>query len=211
MKIAVIGATGKAGRLIVKEAVSRGHEVTAVVRGAGASSEFGAKVLRKDLFALTYEDVEENDVIINAFGVWAPEVLDQHQTSLKHLADMLSGRPNRLLVVGGAGSLYVDPAHSLRVMDAPDFPEMFKPLASSMAKAFDSLKVRKDIRWTYLSPAGNFVAAGPRTGAYTAGGEEIMRNSKGESQISYADYAVAMIDEAENGKHMNARFTVVAE
>ncbi len=211
MKIAVIGATGKAGRLIVQEAVARGHEVTAVARSAGASSEPGAKVLRKDLFALTYEDVKENDVIIDAFGVWAPEALEQHQTSLKHLADMLGGKPNRLLVVGGAGSLYVDPAHTLRVMDAPDFPEMFKPLARNMARAFDALRARTDIRWTYLSPAANFVADGPRTGAYTAGDEEIMVNSKGESHISYADYAVAMIDEAENGKHMNARFTVVSE
>lgn len=211
MKIVVIGATGKAGSLIVKEAIVRGHEVTAIARDGGKVTEPKAKVLVKDLFSLTYDDVKDNDVIIDAFGVWTPETLEQHQTSLKYLADMLSDKPNRLLVVGGAGSLYVNPEHTVRVMDTPDFPDLFKPLASSMGKAFDALRVRKDVKWTYLSPAGNFVADGLCTGKYIAGGEEIMVNSKGESQISYADYAIAMIDEAENGKHINARFTVVSE
>lgn len=211
MKIAVIGASGKAGSLIVREAAARGHEVTAIARDRDRITEPDVTVLEKDLFALTYEDIKENDVIIDAFGVWKPEMLEQHQTSLKYLADLLSGKPNRLLVVGGAGSLYIDPGHSTRVMDTPDFPEMFKPLASNMGKAFDALRVREDVKWTYLSPAASFVADGPRTGRYSAGGEEIMVNGKGESQISYADYAVAMVDEAENGRHINARFTVVSE
>lgn len=210
MKIAVIGATGRAGSLIVKEAAARGHEVTAIARGGGITPP-AATVLEKDLFSLTYEDIKENDVIIDAFGAWKPETLEQHQTSLKYLADLLAGKPNRLLVVGGAGSLYVDSTHSMRVMDTPGFPDMFKPLAYNMGKAFDALRVRADVKWTYLSPAGNFVADGPRTGKYIAGGEEIMVNSRGESQISYADYAIAMIDEAESGKHINARFTVVSE
>ncbi len=210
MKIAVIGANGKAGSLIVKEALSRGHEVTAIVRDAAKATEPG-KVLAKDLFALTYEDVKGNDVIIDAFGAWTPETLGQHQTSLKYLADLLAGKPNRLLVVGGAGSLYVDPGHTMRVMDTPDFPDMFKPLANNMGAAFDALRSRTDVKWTYLSPSANFVADGPRTGGYTAGGDELLVNSKGESQISYADYAIAMVDEAESGKHVGQRFTVVAE
>ncbi len=211
MKIAIIGATGKQGIFLVEEAVQRGHEVTAIVRDGSKVNNEKVKVIEKDLFDLTYDDVKENDVIIDAFGVWAPEALEQHQTSLKYLADLLSGKSNRLLVVGGAGSLYVDAEHRIRVMDTPDFPDMFKPLASSMGKAFDALRVRNDVRWTYLSPAGNFVADGVRTGKYTAGDENIMVNSKEESQISYADYAIAMIDEAENGKHIQKRFTVVAE
>lgn len=211
MKIAVIGAAGKAGSLIVKEALARGHKVTAVARDKGKVTATEAAVLEKDLFSLTYEDIKENDVIIDAIGVWKPEALEQHQASLKYLADLLAGKPNRLLVVGGAGSLYIDPGHSARVMDTPGFPDMFKPLADNMAKAFDALRVRTDVKWTYLSPAGNFVADGPRTGRYTPGGEEIMVNSRGESEISYADYAIAMIDEAESGKHVNARFTVVSE
>lgn len=211
MKIAVIGAAGKAGSLLVKEAAARGHEVTAIARGSGRIIPSVTIVLDKDLFSLTYEDIKENDVIIDAFGAWKPETLEQHQTSLKYLADLLAGKPNRLLVVGGAGSLYVDSAHSMRVMDTPGFPDMFKPLAHNMGKAFDALRERADVKWTYLSPAGNFVADGPRTGKYIAGGEEIIVNSRGDSQISYADYAIAMIDEAESGRHINARFTVVSE
>jgi putative NADH-flavin reductase len=115
------------------------------------------------------------------------------------------------LVVGGAGSLYVDSEHKTRLIDTPDFPEMFKPLASSMGTALDALKVRSDVNWTYLSPSANFVADGIRTGEYISGGEELMVNSKGESVISYADYAVAMIDEAENANHLKKRFTVVSK
>ncbi len=211
MKIAVIGATGKAGSLIMKEALARGHSVLAIVRDAKKLNAPEAKVLQKDILSLTYADVQECDVIIDAFGTWAPESLPQHQTTLAHLADILSGKPNRLLVVGGAGSLYTDPSHTLRVMDAPGFPDAYKPIAAAMAKAFDALRTRRDVTWTYLSPAGLFVADGLRTGAYTAGGDEIMLNAKGESQISYADYAIAMLDEAENARHANTRFTVVAE
>ncbi|MDF7667856.1 NAD(P)-dependent oxidoreductase [Orbaceae bacterium ESL0727] len=211
MKIAIIGATGKSGKLILKEALARGHDVTAIVRHADQVKDHNVHVIEKDLLDLTYDDIKDNDVIIDAFGVWAPEKLGLHQTTLKHLADILSDKPNRLLVVGGAGSLYVNPEHTVRVMDTSTFPDDFKPLASNMAKAFDALRQRHDVQWTYLSPAGNFVADGPRTGHYTAGGEEILVNSKGDSQISYADYAIAMVDEAEKGKHIQKRFTVVSE
>ena len=211
MKIAIIGATGKQGSLLVKEALRRGHEVTAVVRDGGKISDPKVKIVEKDLFDLNYDDIKANDVVIDAFGAWTPETLDLHQTSLKYLADMLSGKPNRLLVVGGAGSLYVNPEHTIRVMDTPDFPDSVKPLASNMGKAFDALKTRTDVRWTYISPSANFVADAERTGKYVSGGEELMVNSKGESKISYADYAIAMIDEAESGKHINTRFTVVSE
>lgn len=208
MRIAIIGASGKAGSLLMKEALGRGHEVTAIVRDRAKVTEPKAKVLAKDIFALTYDDLKDNDVVIDAFGAWTPDTLVLHQTSLKHLADLLSGKPNRLLVVGGAGSLYVDPEHSVRLMDTPDFPDAFKPLASAMGKGFDELKTRKDVKWTYLSPAADFDANAPRSGTYTAGGDELLVNKKGQSKISYADYAIAMIDEAENGKHVQTRFTV---
>lgn len=211
MKITVVGGSGKAGRLLVQEAVSRGHEVTAIVRDRKKLALPDVKVVEKDIFALTYDDVKDSEAIIDAFGSWAPETLEQHQTTLKRLADLLSGKPNRLLVVGGAGSLYINPEHTVRLMDTPDFPDAFKPLAASMGKGFDALKQRSDVRWTYISPAANFVADGARTGKYKAGGEELMVNGKGESRISYADYAIAMIDEAESGKHIQARFTVVEE
>lgn len=211
MNIAVIGANGKAGRLIVKEAIARGHEVTAIVREKDKINEAKVKVLEKDLFNLSYEDIKEYEVIIDAFGTWTPETLPQHQTSLKYLCDILSGKPNRLLVVGGAGSLYVDEKHSVQLMNTPDFPDVFKPLASNMGKALDELRKREDVNWTYLSPAGDFQADGVRSGKYILGGEELPFNAKNESVISYADYAIAMIDEAEAGTHIRQRFSVVAD
>ncbi|MFQ0970953.1 NAD(P)-dependent oxidoreductase [Gilliamella sp. BG1] len=211
MKIAVIGASGKTGQLLVKEAISRGHDVTAIVRKASQPLDPKANVLIKDLFELTYTDLKPFDVIIDAFGTWALESLPLHQTSLKHLTDILSGKTNRLLVVGGAGSLYVNPQHSLRLVDSPDFPEVFKPLATNMAKALDALRTCDDVQWTYLSPAIEFNADGERTGHYILGGEEVLFNSQGKSQISYADYAIAMIDEAEKAKHIKQRFTVATE
>lgn len=210
MKITVVCAAGKQGSKLVQEALSRGHEVTAVVRQSDKAPA-GTKAIIKDLFDLTLDDLKNSDVVIDAFGAWTEETLPQHSTSLKHLCDVLSGTDIRLLVVGGAGSLYVNPQHTAQVMDGPDFPEAFKPLAKAQGKALEELRQRKDVRWTFLSPAGDFRADGERTGKYILGGEELTLNSKGESVISYADYAIAMIDEAEKGEHIQQRFSVVAE
>lgn len=169
------------------------------------------KLSKKDLFDLTASDLEGFDVVIDAFGAWTPETLPQHSTSLKHLCDIVSGKNTRLLIVGGAGSLYVNPEHTAQVMDGADFPDIFKPLASNMGKALEELRTRNDVKWTYLSPAGDFQAEGARTGKYILGGEELILNSKGESVISYADYAIAMVDEAVSGKHIQQRISVVAE
>lgn len=209
MKIAVICANGKAGKLITKEAVNRGLDVTAVVRENNATE--AQKVLKKDLFDLTADDLKDFDVVIDAFGAWTEDALPQHSTSLKHLCDILSGTNARLLIVGGAGSLYVNPEHTSCVADGPDFPDIFKPLAAAMAKALGELRERKDVRWTYISPAGDFQADGERTGRYILGGEELTLNSRGESIISYADYAIAMVDEAVNGNNIQKRISVVRE
>ncbi|HJB61163.1 MAG TPA: NAD(P)H-binding protein [Candidatus Ruminococcus gallistercoris] len=207
MKIAVVCANGKAGKLIVQEAVNRGLDVTAVVRGEDRTA--AQKVLTRDLFDLTRADLEGFDVVIDAFGAWTEDTLPQHSTSLKHLCDVLSGTSTRLLVVGGAGSLYVNPEHTACVADGPDFPGVFKPLAAAMAKALGELRSRGDVQWTYISPAGDFQAEGERTGEYILGGEELTLNSRGESVISYADYAIAMIDEAVQGDHIQKRISVV--
>ena len=209
MKLAVIGANGKAGKLIVKEAVNRGLDVTAVVRGDNTT--VAHEVLKKDLFDLTAADLKGFDVVIDAFGAWTEETLPQHSTSLKHLCDILSGTDTRLIVVGGAGSLYVNPEHTVCVADGPDFPDVFKPVAAAMAKALGELRARRDVKWTYISPAGDFRADGARTGKYILGGEELTLNSKGESMISYADYAIAMVDEAVNGGNIQKRISVVSE
>lgn len=209
MKIAVVCANGKEGKLIVQEAIDRGIDVTAVVRGENKSAT--TKAIKKDLFDLTASDLDGFDVVIDAFGAWTPETLPQHSTSLKHLCDILSGKDTRLLVVGGAGSLYLNPEHTVQVMDGAEFPDIFKPLASNMGKALEELRTRNDVKWTYISPAGDFQADGAKTGKYILAGEELTLNSKGESVISYADYAVAMVDVAVSGKHIQHRISVVAE
>lgn len=209
MKIAVVGANGKAGSLITKEAVGRGLDVTAVVRSDNKSA--ADKVIKKDLFDLTAEDLKGFDSVIDAFGAWTEDTLPQHSTSLEHLCDILSNSDTRLIVVGGAGSLYVNPEHTACVADGPDFPDMFKPLAAAMAKALRELRRRNDVKWTYISPAGDFRPDGERTGKYILGGEELILNSKGESVISYADYAVAMVDEVVNGNNIQKRISVVSE
>ena len=176
MKIAVVCANGKAGQLIVKEALSRGLDVTAVVRGGNRTE--ASQVIQKDLYDLTAADLKGFDVVVDAFGAWTEDTLPQHSTSLKHLCDILSGTDVRLLVVGGAGSLYVNPEHTAQVMDGPDFPNVFKPLASNMGKALAELRQRSDVKWTYVSPAGDFQAEGERTGKYILGGEELTLNGR---------------------------------
>ena len=210
-KVAVVCAAGKEGRLLVDEAVSRGYDVTGFVRGSDKVANPKAKTVVKDLFNLTREDLIGFDAVIDAFGAWTPETLPLHKTSLKHLCDVLSGTKVRLLVVGGAGSLYVNPEHTVQVKDLESFSAMFKPLADMQGAALDDLRKRSDVQWTYLSPAGDFVADGERTGEYLLGGEEYFVNDKGESRISYADYAIAMVDEIENANNIRKRFSVIGK
>ena len=209
MKIAVICANGKAGRLIVKEAMDRGLDVTAIVRGENNSAT--GKAIVKDLFALTAADLNGFDAVVDAFGAWMPETIPQIPQAAKHLCDVLSGTDTRLLIVGGAGSLYTDKKHTATVADGPDFPEAFKPLAAAHDQALRQLRERQDVKWTYISPAGDFQAEGERTGEYILGGEELTLNSRGESIISYADYAIAMVDEICRGDHIQTRISVVSK
>ena len=205
--IAVVAANGKAGKLIVKEAVDRGFDVTAIVRDENKTVAQHAII--KDLFDLTADDLKGFDAVVDAFGAWSPDTLPQHSTSLKHLADILSGTQTRLIVVGGAGSLYVDPEHKTQLFDTPDFPDVFKPLAKAQGKALAELRERKDVRWTFVSPAADFQADGERTGKYILAGEELKLNDRGESIISYADYAIVIVDEIAKGNHIGQRISVV--
>ncbi|MBQ9875149.1 MAG: NAD(P)H-binding protein [Thermoguttaceae bacterium] len=205
MKIAVVAANGKAGRKIVDEALSRGIEVVAFGRGENKTS--ASNYVRKDLFDLTKEDLSGYDAVVDAFGAWTEETLHLHGESLARLCDLLSGTSARLLVVGGAGSLYLDETRTSCLSDAPNFPESFKPLASAMAKALSELRERSDVAWTYVSPAADFQADGARTGKYLLGGEEFATNDRGESAISYADYAIAIVDELEKGANIRRRIS----
>lgn len=207
MKIAVVCANGRVGRLVVKEAIDRGLDVTAIARGENQTA--AKQYVRKDLFDLTAEDVAAYDVVVDAFGAWAEEVLPLHRKSLMHLCDIVSGTEKRLVVVGGAGSLYVNPEHTAVVSDGADFPAIFLPLAKAQGQALAELRERSDVKWTFLSPACDFQAEGERTGKYILAGEELTLNSKGESIISYADYAIAMVDEITQGDHIQQRISVV--
>ena len=209
MKIAVVASNGKAGKLIVEEAVNRGMDVTAIIRGENKTA--APKAIVKDLFDLTSEDLREFDAVVDAFGNWTPEAIDLIPSAAVHLAEALSGADTRLLVVGGAGSLYVDPDHTKTVVDVTPFPDEAMPVVNGHAKALGELRKFDDVNWTYISPAGDFQADGERTGKYVLGGEELVLNSKGESVISYADYAIAMVDEIESGKHIKERISVVSE
>lgn len=207
MKTAVICANGKAGSLITKEAVERNIDVTAIVRGENKSA--APNVLIKDLFTLTKEDLAPFDVIVDACGGWTPETIPAIPKAVKYLCSLLKGSDKRFLIVGGAGSLYVNPEHTLTVADGADFPEAFKPLAAAHGEALDYLRTVDDVNWVYVSPAADFQADGVKNCSYTLAGEELTLNAKGESVISYADYAIAMADEIQKGTHNKERISVV--
>ena len=209
MKIAVVCANGKAGQFIVKEAVDRGLDVTAFVRGENKSA--AQNVIVKDLFNLNSADLADFDAVVDAAGAWTPDTVHVVPDAVKYLAELLRGTDTRLLVVGGAGSLFVDKEHTKTVFDVTPFPEAAIPVVKAHQVALDELRKYDDVKWTYISPAGDFQADGERTGKYLLGGEELILSSSGESVISYADYAIAMIDEVVNGDHIKQRIGVVKE
>lgn len=209
MKVAVVAANGKAGKLIVKEAVERGIDVTAVVRGENKTA--ADHVIQKDLFDLTKEDLAGFDAVVDALGVWTPDAVHMIYDAVTYLSDVLKGTDTRLLVVGGAGSLFVDPEHTKTVVDVTPFPEEAMPVVNAHGKALEELRKIDDVNWVYVSPAGDFQADGERTGKYKLGGDELTLNSKGESVLSYADYAIAMVDEIASGSHKKERISVVSE
>lgn len=207
-KIAVVAAGGRVAKKVITEAVNRGFDVTAFGRKEENVTD-AQTYIKKDIFDLTKADLAGFDAVVDAFGAWTEETLPQHSTTLAHLCDLLAGTETRLLIVGGAGSLYVDLEHTSTVSQLPTFPDAFKPLASAMAAALADLRKRSDVKWTYISPAADFQADGERTGKYLLGGEEYFTNEAGESVISYADYAIAMVDEIEKGSHIQERISVV--
>ncbi|MGW8428193.1 NAD(P)-dependent oxidoreductase [Peribacillus simplex] len=211
MKIGIIGASGKAGSLILKEALTRGHDVTAIVRDEAKIQIQGASVLEKDVFDLKLEDIKGFDVIVNAFGA-APGGEHLHVEAGKILIEAMKGAPQtKLIVVGGAGSLFVDEAKTIRVLDTPEFPKEYFATAYNQSKNLGDLQNATGIQWTFISPSAFFDPQGNRTGRYTLGKDNLLVNSKGESYVSYADFALAVLDEIENPQHINQRFTVVAE
>ena len=207
MKIAVLAANGKVGSLIVKEAVDRGNDVTAIAREENKT--VAKKFLKKDILELTENDLKDFDVVITAFGAWTEDTLPLHKTTVEHLANILANKNTHLLVVGGAGSLYMDDTLTTQLYQTPDFPAVYLPVAINMAKGLEVLRKRNDVKWTYVSPAAEFEYDWERKGEYQLAGEVFTVNANGESKISYADYAIAMVDEAEKGNHINQRISVL--
>ncbi|MBR3584066.1 MAG: NAD(P)H-binding protein [Kiritimatiellae bacterium] len=207
MKIAIVAANGRVGKLVAEEAVKRGHDVTAVVRGENKTA--APKSLVKDALALAPADLAGFDAVVDAVGGWTADTVGAIPSAAKHLAGILSGTSVRLLVVGGAGSLYVNPERTLTVADDPGFPADWKPLAAAHAEALAYLRGCKDLRWTYISPAADFQSDGPRTGAYELHGEDFTPNAAGQSVLSYADFAIAMVDEIERAAHVGERISLV--
>lgn len=208
MNIAVVAANGKVGNLVVKEAKERGMKVTSIVQTNKNNEE---NVIEKGVLDLTKEDLAGFDAIVDAVGALAPETVHIIPDAAKHLADLLKDTDTRLVVVGGASSLFVNPEHTQTVLDvSPDLPAEAMPLFKAHKEALDALREYTDVNWTSVSPAGEFNFDGERTGKYILGGEELTLNGNGESVVSYADFAIAMVDEIESGKHLKQRISVVS-
>jgi len=209
MKIAIVGANGKSGSNLVQEALKQGYDVTAIVRNKEYKNG-DVKVVYKDVFELTKADLAGFDAVISAFAAWTPEAFPLHKKVAKHLADALSGTKTRLLVIGGAGTLYVDDKQTM-AMDTPDFPPEYMGVARATAESFFELKGRTDVLWTYVSPAGEYDDQGARTGKYVLSNDHVILNSQNESYISYADLAIAIIDDLKNRNFVQKRFTAVGQ
>ncbi|WP_313011639.1 NAD(P)-dependent oxidoreductase [Brevundimonas sp.] len=199
MKVAVLGASGRAGSEITKELASRGHSVTAIARKPDAiPAASGVTPVAGDASdpAALADLIKGSDAVISAlhFDVPAETLLGALKTA---------GVP-RLLVTGGAASLEVAPG--VLLFDTPQFPAEWKPIAKGGLTFLDDLRLEKEIDWTFFSPAA-LIEEGPRTGAYRTGGDQLVVDDKGDSRISFADYAIAMVDELEQHRHSRARFT----
>lgn len=209
MKIAIIGANGKTGVNLVNEALKQGHDVTAIVRNKEYKND-DVKVAYKDIFELTKADLVGFDAVVSAFGAFTDATFPLYKKVAVHLANLLSGSSTRLIIVGGAGTLLVDDKGTM-AMDTPGFPPEYMGVARAAAESFFELKTKSDVLWTYVSPAGDYDADGARTGKYVLGNDHVILNSQNESYISYADLAIAIIDELKNRNFVQKRLTAVGE
>lgn len=200
-KIAIIGATGRAGSQLLEEALRRGHSVTAIARNTAKIGQRAGVLTRAvdvaDSAALQAA-VAGHDVVISAAHfstIPAAAIIDP----------VKKAGVKRLLVVGGAGSLLLPGGG--KVIDSPGFPEEYKAEASAGGVYLDTLRKEQDLDWTFLSPSAEFVE-GERTGQFRLGQDDLLVDAQGRSWISFADYAIAMLDEVEKPAHRRQRFTV---
>jgi putative NADH-flavin reductase len=208
MKIALFGPTGMIGSRILKEALSRGYEVTAIMRDSSTTLERRPHLDVKTGDILDAGSVAEavrgSDVVISAFGPGSgdPQLIVAAARSL--IDGVKRSGVKRLIAVSGAGSLEVKPG--LQLVDTPNFPAMWKPLALAHRDAVEVYR-KADLDWTALSPAA-IIEPGERTGKFRISTDQLLTDAKGESRISVEDYAIALLDEAEHPKFIRKRFAV---
>lgn len=207
MHIALYGATGKAGSRILKELLSRGHEVTAIVRDTSKiSPQKGVTIVQGDVSSAdaVAEKIKGVDAVVSAYGPPANDT-DQLLPATQNIIDgVKKAGVKRLIVVGGAGSLFV--ADGVTLIASGYLPQAYMAIAVSHAEALKLLE-KSDINWTYFSPAG-FFEPGERTGKFRLGKNELIADEKGVSRISMEDYAIALVDELEEPKYEGERFTI---
>lgn len=204
MNIAIIGASGNVGSRILEETLRRGHSVTAIVR------DVSKIVIRSANDSITARSADVKDTASLAASIQGADVVVSSGRFVNFkAADLLlalkQAGVKRLAVVGGAGSLEIAPGKVL--VDTPEFPAEYKSEASAGLEFLNDLRNEKDIAWTFLSPSALFIA-GERTGAFRLGKDQLLTTTNGKSWISYEDYAIALLDELEQPKHVRARFTV---
>jgi putative NADH-flavin reductase len=205
MKIVIIGASGFIGSAILKEALDRAHTVTAIVRHAEKITTTHPQLTVKE--ADVTKDIspllQGHDAVISAYNAYDSET---YLTAINAIINSIKkAGVKRLLAVGGAASLEIEPG--LQLLDTPEFPAEWKAGASATRDAFYVIKEQDDLDWTVLSPA-MMIEPGPRTGTFRLGKDQVVADEKGDSKISTGDYAVAMIDELERPTHIKERFTL---
>jgi putative NADH-flavin reductase len=206
MKVVLYGASGMIGSRILRELLSRGHTVTAIVRDPPKVPPSQAIVRKGDVLdpASIAETAAGADAVISAYAPPADDTGKVVDATRSLIAGLNKADVKRFLMVGGAGSLRLPSGSQL--VDAPDFPPVFKAIALTHRDALDVLR-QSHLDWTSFSPAAS-IEPGERTGKFHLGTDDLVIGQKGESRISAEDYAIAMVDELENSKHIRQRFTI---
>ncbi|MEU6678213.1 NAD(P)H-binding protein [Streptomyces sp. NPDC046925] len=211
MRITVFGAAGNVGSRVVAEALTRGHDVTAVVRDPARFGELHPGAAHRAGDAGAPEQVAElsagQDLVVNATRP-APGREVEHAAVSRALLAGLDRTGVRLLIVGGAGSLTVPGSGGVLAVDDPAFvPTAWRHIALASNAQYDAVRTADtDVDWAYLSPSA-LLEPGVRTGSYRLGADELIVDADGNSAISMEDLAVALLDEAERPKHHRTRFT----
>ncbi|QII70378.1 NAD(P)-dependent oxidoreductase [Apibacter sp. B3706] len=212
-KVALIGASGFIGSQLVKELLSRGYQVTAIVRSADKikNDDKNLKVVSADVFDTDKlaEVLKNNDAVISAYnpGWTNPNIYDDTIKGYQSIIEAVKKAGiKRLQAVGGAGSLLVAPGKT--VVDSGAIPDEILPGVKALALVLkDQFLPEKELDWVFFSPAGT-IEPGERTGKYRLGLDDLITDDQGNSKISVQDYAKAMVDELENPKHHQQRFTI---